>query len=61
MKYNELVNAVNGIIAGYSIPLTLRQVYYRLVAAGLIANTRSDYNALSSQLGLALYALSRRS
>jgi len=50
MKHNELVNAVNGIIAGYSIPLTLRQVYYRLVAAGLIANTRSDYNALSSQL-----------
>lgn len=50
MKYADLVNAVNGIIAGYSIPLTLRQIYYRLVAGGLIANTRSDYNALSCQL-----------
>lgn len=50
MKYVELVTAVNGVLAGYSIPLTLRQVYYRLVAAGLIANTRSDYNQLSSQL-----------
>lgn len=50
MKYSELVNAVNEIIAGYSIPLTLRQVYYRLVAAGLVPNTRSSYNQLSSQL-----------
>ena len=50
MKYAELVDAVNRIIAGYAIPLTLRQVYYRLVVAGLIANTRSNYNQLSSQL-----------
>lgn len=28
-------------------PLTLRQIYYRLVAAGKIANTRSRYNMLS--------------
>ncbi len=28
-------------------PLTLRQIYYRLVAAGHIANTRSKYNDLS--------------
>jgi hypothetical protein len=50
MKYNDLVNAVNEVLAGYSVQLTLRQVYYRLVAAGLIANTRSQYNSLSSQL-----------
>lgn len=50
MKYAELVNAVNEILGGYSLPLTLRQVYYRLVAGGLIANTRSNYNQLSSQL-----------
>ncbi len=50
MKYAELVRAVNQIIEGYSIPLTLRQVYYRLVAGRLIANTRSNYNQLSSQL-----------
>ncbi|MBI4332367.1 MAG: hypothetical protein HY673_13925 [Chloroflexi bacterium] len=49
MKYRELVKAVNSILAGYSVQLTLRQVYYRLVVAGLIANTRSDYNQLSSQ------------
>jgi hypothetical protein len=28
-------------------PLTLRQIYYRLVAAGIRANTRSQYNDLS--------------
>ena len=50
MKYTDLVNAVNGILAGYSVQLTLRQVYYRLVASGLVANTRSNYNQLSSQL-----------
>lgn len=50
MKYAELVNAVKQIISSYTVRLTLRQVYYRLVVAGLIANTRSDYNALSSQL-----------
>jgi len=50
MKYSALVNAVNEILAGYSVQLTLRQVYYRLVAAGLIPNTRSNYNQLSNQL-----------
>lgn len=50
MKYTDLVNAVSQIISGYTMPLTLRQVYYRLVAAGLIPNTRSNYNQLSSQL-----------
>lgn len=28
-------------------PLTLRQIYYRLVAAGYIPNTRSKYSDLS--------------
>lgn len=37
-------------MSGYTMPLTLRQVYYRLVAVGLIPNTRSNYNQLSSQL-----------
>ena len=50
MKYDVLVERVNQILASYTVPLTLRQVYYRLVAAGLIANTRSNYNQLSSQL-----------
>ena len=50
MKYEETVAAVNKVISQYSIPLTLRQIYYRLVAAGLIPNRRSAYNGLSAQL-----------
>jgi hypothetical protein len=50
MKYEDTVNAVNRVIAQYDIPLTLRQIYYRLVAAGLIPNRRSAYNGLSAQL-----------
>jgi hypothetical protein len=50
MKYDILVEKVNQILASYAVALTLRQVYYRLVAAGLIPNTRSNYNQLSSQL-----------
>ena len=50
MNYPETVTAVNRIIGQYTIPLTLRQIYYRLVAAGLIPNRRSAYNGLSAQL-----------
>jgi len=50
MKHEETVTAVNKIISEYSMPLTLRQIYYRLVVAGLIPNRRSAYNSLSSQL-----------
>jgi len=50
MKYEATVAAVNQIIGQYSIPLTLRQIYYRLVAKGLIPNRRSAYNGLSAQL-----------
>src|SRR3972149_6313251 len=50
MNYKETVAAVNGVIAQYSMSLTLRQIYYRLVAAGLIPNRRTSYNGLSAQL-----------
>ena len=50
MNYNETVAAVNQVISQYRIPLTLRQIYYRLVAAGRIPNRRSSYNGLSAQL-----------
>jgi hypothetical protein len=50
MKYNEIVPKVNAILKQYEYPLTLRQVYYRLVAAGAIKNTRSNYTSLSSIL-----------
>lgn len=42
------------IMAGYraqQISVTLRQLFYRLVAAGLIENSQSDYNALSRKTG----------
>lgn len=50
MKYEETVAAVNQVIRQYDMPLTLRQIYYRLVAAGLIPNRRTAYNGLSAQL-----------
>ena len=50
MNYQETVTAVNQVIGQYTIPLTLRQIYYRLVAGGLIPNRRSAYNGLSAQL-----------
>jgi hypothetical protein len=42
---DQVIEVVNEL-QGYW-PLTLRQIYYRLVAAGYIENTRSKYNDLS--------------
>lgn len=50
MKYAQTVNLVNEILAQYSMRLTLRQIYYRLVADYGLPNKRSSYNQLSSQL-----------
>lgn len=50
MNYQDTVNAVNNVIRQYDMNLTLRQIYYRLVAGGLIPNRRSAYNGLSAQL-----------
>lgn len=50
MKYKEIVSKVNAILKQYEYPLTLRQVYYRLVAAGIIDNTKSNYTSLSKIL-----------
>jgi len=46
----SIVQAVNAILTEYDFPLTLRQIYYRLVASGLIPNKRSAYNQLSKTL-----------
>jgi hypothetical protein len=46
----SIVEAVNKILAEYDFPLTLRQIYYRLVASSLIRNKRSAYNQLSKTL-----------
>ena len=50
MDYKSTVREVNKVISGYSMDLTLRQIYYRLVAQVLIPNRRSAYNSLSAQL-----------
>jgi hypothetical protein len=50
MRYGEIVKAVNEILAQYDAPLTLRQVYYRLVAKALIPNTVTSYKTLSRLL-----------
>jgi len=49
-RYPEIVEAVNKILGEYDFPLTVRQIYYRLVAANQIPNKRSAYNQLSSWL-----------
>jgi len=49
-KTLDLFAAVNGILAQYDGPLTLRQVYYRLVAAQVLRNTENEYKGLSKHL-----------
>lgn len=49
-KTLALFDRVNGILAEYDMPLTLRQVYYRLVAAHVIPNTERAYKNLSARL-----------
>lgn len=47
----ELIDKVNELVANYSaqgLSLTLRQVYYRLVAAGIIENTQRSYKNLGN-------------
>lgn len=50
MNYKELISAVNEILSQYTMKLTLRQIYYRLVSKNLIPNTKSSYKGLSKQL-----------
>jgi len=51
MKYAKLIPLVNKILSEYGdMRLTLRQIYYRLVADHNYPNKRSSYNQLSSQL-----------
>jgi len=50
MKYDLLVAETRKILAEYTSPLTLRQLYYRLVSKQFIPNTRTSYTQLSKQL-----------
>ena len=52
MKYSEIVKATNDIIATYSILLTVRQLYYRLISPPfqLFANTMNNYKGFDKIL-----------
>jgi hypothetical protein len=50
MEYGKIVELVNKILSQYTMPLTLRQVFYRLVADYNYPNTKSAYTQLSKQL-----------
>jgi len=50
VSYQEKIEAVSRILNEYSFPLTIRQIYYRLVATNMILNKRSQYNQLSRDL-----------
>jgi len=50
MRYKEVVRCVNEILSQYSMPLTLRQIFYRLVANYNYPNKNSTYAQLSKQL-----------
>jgi hypothetical protein len=47
---SQLLQQALQIIRQYNVRLTVRQIYYRLVAAGIIRNTRSSYNVLDKVL-----------
>ncbi len=50
-KYDRIVPAVQAIVQEYGgMLLTLRQIYYRLVAAQVMPNTLSQYKSLSAIL-----------
>lgn len=44
---NKLIEESKKIIATYDVKLTLRQLYYRLVSAGILQNLLSEYKKLS--------------
>lgn len=45
----DLIHAAKAILEGYN-PMTLRQVYYQLVAKHIIDNSRNEYQKLSNAL-----------
>jgi len=51
-KRGDIVKAVKEVATRYKdyLPLTLRQIYYQLVSAGIIENNKSSYGGLSRML-----------
>ena len=46
-KWDRIIDAARDIATSYDTAVTLRQLFYRLIAALLIANSDSNYNYLS--------------
>ncbi|MCH7780002.1 MAG: hypothetical protein IH848_04085 [Acidobacteria bacterium] len=51
--WSEVLDAARAIIAQYDTSVTLRQLFYRLVAAEILPNTRVAYQTLSSRTAAA--------
>jgi hypothetical protein len=56
LKSQERILKINAILAEYSGRVTIRQVYYRLVGAGVIANKQEEYRAIQGLITKARYA-----
>ncbi len=52
-RKSRLIPHVLKIIGEYEVRLTIRQIFYRLVSAGVIPNTRSAYNSLDNAISQA--------
>jgi len=50
MKYEKWINSSKEILDSYDFKITLRQLYYVLVAKGVIQKTESTYQSLSKML-----------
>ena len=53
IKWAPVLEAGVAIVEGYDTQVTLRQLFYRLVAVGLVPNTTTAYKNLSRQTALA--------
>ncbi|MER7350385.1 hypothetical protein ABT390_33815 [Streptomyces aurantiacus] len=53
IRWQEIIDRARDIVEGYDGGVTVRQVMYRLVAAGLVPNTAPTYRRLSSRLAQA--------
>lgn len=49
LNWTDIVDEAAAIVSSYSTGVTLRQLFYRLVAAEVLPNTRSAYVTLSSK------------
>lgn len=49
LRWPEILEQAAAVVHSYSTAVTLRQLFYRLVAAVIIPNTRSAYTTLSSR------------